>query len=138
MLIYLGVQSFLKYFKIRESNSFCFYFFELFILNYFHLVKVSSLQRERPIETALNCPMTFLPYSNIILLHDIIFGEYICIIIWSMWIKFQRRQWKKGGIAPLHRLWMICIGFLHIVTILFYFSCCQGGKGDSLSHSRFI
>lgn len=50
-----------------------------------------------------------------------------------MWINFPIGQWKKGGIAP-HQIWMIRIGFPHYNNS-FYFSCCQGGKGDIVCYT---
>ena len=53
-----------------------------------------------------------------------------------MWINFPIGQWKKGSITP-HRVRMICIGFSHCNNS-FYFSCYQGGKGDSMLHNNNI
>ena len=71
-------------------------FSELFILNYFHLVKENSLQREILTETEMNCPMTFLLYSNVTPLRGIIFGGYIYMIILVHANKFPKRAVKEG------------------------------------------
>ena len=57
---------------------------------------MNSLQRERPIETAWNCPMTFLSYSNMIPPRDIIFGEYIYMIILVHEDKLPKRAVEEG------------------------------------------
>ena len=54
-----GCSEFFEMFQNTRVKFILLLFSERFILNYFHLVKVTSLQREKSIETALNCPMTF-------------------------------------------------------------------------------
>ena len=128
-MIYLGVQSFLKYFKIRESSSFCFHFLNFLFWTTFiwskwtHCSERDQLKQHGIVLWRFYLILTWYHLA-------ISFSE--SIFTWSFWfmrINFQRGQWKKGGIAPPHRVWMICIGFPHCHNSFFILVVVKVGKG---------
>ena len=98
-MIYLGVQSFLKCFKIRESNSFCFYFLNFLFWTTFiwskwpHCSKRDQLKQHWIVLWRFYLIPTWYYF-------DISFSESIFTwLFWSLWINFPRGQWKKCGIS---------------------------------------